>query len=534
MHERTSDVGVPAEEVSKATFDVARVARVSMVLIPLALWIWLCRDWPTRLGFYSDDWKVLLHPFVGTVEAFRDILNLTATRPVSAPYIWLAQAITDWSPVRSQLLNVAMLLLTAVSVGMLASALVSASRLRQGTLAAACVAAASFIVFPSTVGTFAWGVGVTTAVPALPLFCLAIWLLLNSENSWRRLGLGLSLSLLSHLAYEAFYFQEIPLVLIAVALRGDAMKDIPRRVLIGAVIVNVACIAFNRLTPGGVHKTFTLDFLRVFDAGYSHFLAILGHAVREHKALVGLSVLGAMLSGSMCLTGIIQPAKAGIALLGMIGAIVASGFLYAFAGYTLHAEGPMARVFIVIATYYSVAAGVLAAAAWCSFGKRRLLAMAFCGCSAVGIIALGMTARSRTNEWADTWTYELARLARLPLPVTTADSANRIYLAVEEKPPSAVEPATAPWEIAGAVAWASYLATNNRLLTLDLWQGGRTVPSWVATPQDWFNRWDGKTFSQGPCREGATFNVSGSELWIWKTSASTLSKVDAPWQYGCR
>jgi hypothetical protein len=67
----------------------------------------------------------LLHPFVGTAEAFRDILNLVATRPVSAPFIWLAQVIDDWSPVRSQLLNAAMFLVTAVSVGILAAAMAS-------------------------------------------------------------------------------------------------------------------------------------------------------------------------------------------------------------------------------------------------------------------------------------------------------------------------------------------------------------------------------------------------------------------------
>src|ERR1700733_12185729 len=95
------------------------------VFLPVALWIWLGRDWPSRLGFYLDDWMVLLHPLAGTVEAFRDTLNLVATRPVSAPYIWLAQVIVDWSPVRSQILNAAMLLVTAASVGLLAGGLSS-------------------------------------------------------------------------------------------------------------------------------------------------------------------------------------------------------------------------------------------------------------------------------------------------------------------------------------------------------------------------------------------------------------------------
>jgi hypothetical protein len=66
-------------------FDAVRAARIAMLLIPLGLWIWLCRDWPARLGLYSDDWDGVAASFPGTADAFRDVLNLTATRPVSAP-----------------------------------------------------------------------------------------------------------------------------------------------------------------------------------------------------------------------------------------------------------------------------------------------------------------------------------------------------------------------------------------------------------------------------------------------------------------
>src|ERR1700741_2879839 len=84
-----------------------------LFILPVTLWIWLCHDWPARLGFYSDDWIILLHPFVGTAEAFHDIFNVVASRPVSAPYIWLAQVVVDWSPARSQFLDAAMLLVSA-------------------------------------------------------------------------------------------------------------------------------------------------------------------------------------------------------------------------------------------------------------------------------------------------------------------------------------------------------------------------------------------------------------------------------------
>lgn len=534
------DKSTPAKNSASQTevaplFQVERWPRAFvLLLLPLALWVWLCRDWPLRLGFYSDDWMVLLHPFVGTAGAFHDVANIVATRPASAPYIWLAQLIVDWSPVRSQILNVVMLLTTAASVGLLAAALISVVRgLRPGALAGACVASAAFVVFPSTVGTFAWGTGVTTAIPAVPLFCLATSLLLHSEDSWWRLFLGLALALLSHLSYEAFYFQEIIFILLAATLRGSTPRDVPWRVLVGAVIVNVACLAFNRLNLGGIQKSFHWDFLSIFIGGYSHILAILGHAVREHRLLIAGTILISGPSGAICLARFLGTLRVHLAFLLTVCGVITAGFLYAFAGYGLSVEGVMARVSIVLATYCSIVAGVLAAAAWCKISQRQLSAITFCLTAAISLIALELTARARVNEWADTWSYETARLDRLPVAMTSGGGAQRIYVAVEGREPSAIQPATAPWEITGAVAWASYKKTNSRLLTSDIW---RQAPyRWFATPPGWFNRWNGNSFEQGVCSDGAViYSARGSELWSWNTSGSQLARTNASWEYGCR
>jgi hypothetical protein len=505
------------------------------VLLPAALWVWLCWDWPSRLGFYSDDWIVLLHPFAGTVEAFRDTLKLVATRPVSAPYIWLAQLIVDWSPVRSQILNAAMLLVTAASVGLLAGALSSVVRgLRAGALIAACAAAATFVVFPSTVGTFAWGTGVTTAIPAVPLFCLATSLLLHSEGNWPRLILGLTLALLSHLSYEAFYFQEINFVLLAAILRGDKIRDLDWRAIIGAVLVNVACLAFNHFSPGRIQKSFHWDFLSIFVGGYSQIPGIVGHAVREYRLMIAGAILVAGSSGAICVARFVGALRMHLALLLTICGVVAAGFLYAFAGYGFSAEGIMARVGIVLATYYSIVAGVLAAAAWCTVGRHRLPAIVFCLSAAVGLMALAQTARSRVNDWADNWSYETARLSRLPVAAASVGSYQRIYVALEDKDPSLIEPATAPWEITGAVAWAIYKTTDSRSLTTDLWRESQTLPRWFAASRGWFNRWDGQRFKQGYCgSNAAAYSAQGVELWLWNTTTGELGKVEPPWEHGC-
>ncbi len=517
-----------------------RAAPICLALVPLVLWTWLGRDWPARLGFYSDDWMVSLHPFVGTADAYHDILNLVATRPVSAPFIWLAQVITDWDPARSQILNVAMLLISAASVGILTAALISMvpGLGRRSALAGACIASAAFIVFPSSVGTFAWQTGMTTAVPALPLFCFATSLLLHSEGSWPRLVVALVIAALSHLAYEAFYFQEITFLLLAAVLRSDDLKNIDWRAIVGVIFVNIACIVFNRVTPGGVQKSFHWDFLHSVLWAYRHLPETFGNATREHTVLIMTSMIAAGLSGAICLAHLIGAVR--VPLAGALSAtgIIASSFLYAFAGYPLAMEGPLARVSIVITTYYAVTSGVLAAAAWPPTARHRWPAIAFWLFAAVGLVSLELTARARVAEWADTWSYEQTRLSRLPAIVSSSElqagGDRRIFLAIEERPRTFVEPAAAPWEIIGAVAWGSYQITKSRLLMVDRWKGTRTAPQWLATPRDWFNRWNGHSFEQGPCGGAAVYSVSGSELWLWKTSASVLSKVEAPWEYGCR
>ena len=514
-----------------------KVSEWWILLLPVSLWIWLCHDWPFRIGFYADDWTVLLHPAQGTLGSFIDVLKLVASRPVSAPYIWLAQVFVNWSPTHSQILNVAMLLLASASVGFLAFALAVASRMQEGAAAAACAASSAFIVFPSTVGIFAWGTGVSAVIPALPLFCLGMGLLLHSEKIGWRLGAGLLSVLLSHLSYEAFYFQEITVVLLAAALRGGRVSELPWRVLAGVVTINIVCVVFNRSIDIGIHKSFNPDFLLTFTWSYSQIGDIFDHAVREHDVAASTSVLGAALFGSICLVRTVGFARTLAAALVMICGVVAAGFLYAFAGptYGLAVEGIAARVSVVLAMYSAIVTGMLASAAWRSINSEdkvsALSALAFCIYTGIGFLALDAAARYRVSDWARTWVYEAARLSRLPADVPTTADGLRIFLAIEDAPPSVVDLASQPWEIGGAVAWSIYRRTKDRSMMLGIWNHDL---HWHGTPDNWFNRWDGSRFEQGLCANMATsYSVQGAELWAWKTSTSELFRLEAPWQHGC-
>lgn len=85
----------------------------------------------------------------------------------------------------------------------------------------------------------------------------------------------------------------------------------------------------------------------------------------------------------------------------------------------------------------------------------------------------------------------------------------------QDGPQLVVPAAMTSWEITGVVAWAFYRATNNRLMTADLWTGKRTGTKWFSATYAWFNRWNGKQFGQGFSANGdAVYGAPGSELAI--------------------
>ena len=229
-------------------------------------------------------------------------------------------------------------------------------------------------------------------------------------------------------------------------------------------------------------------------------------------------------------------AKLAVALIVLLCGLVASGFLYAMAGYGLAAEGPMARVSIVIATYSSIASGVAAAAALQAINRYRWQAMVFFLSALVALAGMGLCARSRISEWAEVWTYELARLSRLPDNVTFDDGRERAFLAIEDRAPSYLQPASAPWEIQGALVWATFRRSTNhdRRMIASSWDSHR-LSHWFATSDNWFNRWDGHRFEQGLCDgHAAIYSSAASEFWVWRTSKLEMERIESPWEMGCK
>src|SRR5258708_37632403 len=109
----------PGAEFARTPKRTKATRFIVSVAVPLIAWLWVCAERPWRLGFFGDDWYILLHPNIGSVDSFQGILEIVATRPASAPIIWLVQTLTDWSPARSPVINIVGLAPTAKLIAVL-------------------------------------------------------------------------------------------------------------------------------------------------------------------------------------------------------------------------------------------------------------------------------------------------------------------------------------------------------------------------------------------------------------------------------
>jgi len=514
---------------------------MSAAAIPLIAWLWLCAERPWRLGFSSDDWMIVLHPDIGTAHAFWDILQIVITRPASAPLIWLVQTLAHWSPFRSQIINIAALGLTAMSVGWLAKRLAAFANISaESCLAGGSIAAATFICFPSNVGTYAWSLGMLAAAPAVIPFCLGMALLLEPHRS-RALeqSAGIVLLAISHLSYEAFYFQELTILIAAYLLAGSRPRRGALIMFATVILLNVACVTFNRLLPGGNHKSFNPAWWSTFIGGYGRIIPTYFHAVREHTILFALSFTASLASGALCLARATSRLRAAVFVIVLMIGIAAAGILFAMAGYGLWAESVMARTSIVVATYASIGTGLLAAAGW-----QQLTRSAIVGGRSLGGLSLAATvvllftmtvaSHARLEEWEASWDYEVARLSRLPTDYEfgSRSSDPRFYVLIEDRD-LLNAPASAPWEIGGAIAWQLYKRSGDgdRRMMDELWHGKGSP--WFASGPNWFTRWNGQTIEQGFCGGEPIYTSTSTELWVWNPAASTFTAVKPGWSHGC-
>ncbi|HEY4405316.1 MAG TPA: hypothetical protein VGN55_11790, partial [Xanthobacteraceae bacterium] len=188
--------------------------------LPVLVVLFLYIRRPLTLGFYSDDWRVFLHPEPRSARAWFDLLIMYQNRPMSGLTGWLAQFVSGGDPAWAQGVNTVLMIISALPLAWFTYRLAgSLTRRHDARLWGAGITAAAYLAFPWTLGFSAWATAALSIAPAAFLFFLAACLLAGPDAD--RLPTQLLACLLmagSFLTYESFYGQFIfVLALVAVA-----------------------------------------------------------------------------------------------------------------------------------------------------------------------------------------------------------------------------------------------------------------------------------------------------------------------------
>jgi len=352
---------------------LAYAAAALPVLVFLLLYVWR----PLKLGFYIDDWLILLHPRPGSLAAWSDVLALYQNRPASAVVVWLAQLVIGWDPARAQVVNAVLLMVSAIAVASLTYTLAASLTDRHcARLWGAGLGAAAYLAFPWTLGYSAWATAAMAAAPATVLFCAAAGLLVGPAGE--RLSVQILACLLmgaSFLVYEPFYGQFIFVLALAAVIRpARAPSWVMVRPALLLAVVNIGCFIYNRWAEGN-RKSFSMYWVRTFLDGYYHyFWPNLLRSFREVAPIIAVCLIVAMSVGVVFLARVIGRQRAVLAVLAILAGIYAAGLLYAFAGYPLITVGGSARATVVLSLYGALLLGLLGAASAAHRANVRWLA----------------------------------------------------------------------------------------------------------------------------------------------------------------
>jgi hypothetical protein len=517
---------MPRKEIdsSRHRSSVLWAGPVLPVLVFLLLYSWR----PLKLGLYSDDWLILLHPSPGTWAAWSDLIGVYQNRPISAVMGWLVQLASGWSAASVQVVGLVMLAGAAASVGWFTAVLVArVSGQQSARLWGAGVATAAYLAFPWTLG-FSWVTAALSAVPATVFFCIAAGLLaLPGGEQLRRQIVACVLMAASFLTYEAFYGQFIIVIVLACSLGTLKAPSLLRPALL-LLAVNIACFANNRLAAGN-RKTFSTDWLQIFLYGYGHHLwPNLLRSFHEVAPVVAMSLLVALGSGIVLLAKTVGRLNAALAIAAIAAGILGAGMFYAIAGYGLITVGIFARVTVVMSLYGAVFMGLASAAAAARLVDQPRLARAHIAATVALVVAFAIASAYRLVDWVGSWQTQLAVLEQLPAEAKTLPAPDRGYLYVGPLGPADVPIAAAPWEVAGTIAFRVYQEDPAlaRQIMSAAWNG--PGQRWMALPPHWALDFDGETIRGYVCGNPApVVSLQAKELWTWTLGDSQL-KMAAP------
>jgi hypothetical protein len=472
-----------------------RAVRLGLWLLPLLTFASLYLYRPFVLGFYSDDWGLLLEathhggPF--SLERF-DFTWQTFARPLMNIQIWLASSILDGSAVAWHFL---LLILVAITC-LLLRKLILALGARP---AVATLASTLWLLFPWALGYRVWPV--CTAILFSATFFLAGSLALLKRRLWTSLAWYAA----SMLTYEAFYFAFLPLLLI-LAFSPETRRWALRRATPLLLTLQIGMGVLNRLAAHfapDLGKSFRSDCILRFGWMVVRSPLTLSEGIAGGRVLGIITVLLLIL---FALVGAFRTKsrERRVSLLAAVIGFAIACFVLALAGYMLAALNTASRTFVCVDIWVLV----ILALAWDRPPESRRMKEGLLVAMTAVFLILGVSTVLQANLWQRLWTTEQTVLRAVPVEEVEATGPKAVIVLSDFPTVDGYPPFSSDWVLTNAVA----NGTSGLSVRRDFYPAG------YGAKVGWDGEW---LLIQGSKVRKA------SEVWLWYWPTGTFVPVAA-------
>jgi len=490
---------------------------------------------PFMLGFYDDDWAVILIPTQKTAafswERLAFYMELYANRPLSGAISFVVSSLCSNSAVLWHSAAAVMALLAALALRTFFRSLLRLCGCHHRW--AADVGAALWLVFPWTLGT----ISRPTCSPNIATVAFLAFSGTALFNAWRRGKVAWIVPslwfLASCLTYEALYGQFLILFVIGwlcgvrrrIGTKPFALSALP------FMVAQVVAAGWNRLVPLvtslAPSKSFCPAWWSIAIDNLHRLRYFIGHSARELSPLLELTLLGtfALCGGALAWQLFRKDSRnaawRSFGVLGACGLGVLIGLLVlSAAGYSIRGVGLASRTTMAFSVWLATA---LAIGLGSLPSRPRLLRIVGTGCAALLGGLLILATQTRVREWAETWAIEQEVLADAPL-----DDLARVH-------PDAVVLYMGP-EMHKGVGVFGYMR-NLDLAMEYTYPELKSLHFCCAARDNWITTWDGRHFEQrlSHCEPWTRWKVWNQletpEVWVWVRGSGRARRVAAPFTF---
>ncbi len=507
-------------------------------LIPILFWAILYIYRPFLLGFYHDDWHILVYMplkfyaenYPETYPSFPDLgfyffINFYSNRPLTGITCWLLSLICHDSPFKWHCAVIITNMATAWSIRLLVRKFLTLIHEDKAYLGD--IAATFWLVFPWSMAINTW----PTLIPnQLTIICFSLsGCFLFTAWSKHKIGwfLPALFFLLSCLSYESFYGQFIIYIIIGFIYRIHKQNTILALFLplLSFGFAQGAVILFNRF--GGVfiqhsvRKTLNKDWPQLWLSSLQNLPETLLQSLTIFKSFFIIIILiGIFIFIFACVEQIIryplqrnkslfQAIFASLAFI--LGGIIAVA-IYSIAGYAMTSIGVESRVTLSLSFWITL---VLVSWSLVILKSRLYIRRVSLIITLSGLLCLSGATMIQLQSWIKSWETQQQILRSAPLN-KVRNLKNNTYIVLNNYPDEfkGVTVFQSDWDFNSAMNYTYSLPSTIRFLlqreTLVTTWNGETIQQ--TSPGNW------------------EFSYEADEVWVWNYKNKSFKKAIPPFQ----